>query len=84
MQVEERLYKHEVAVLDDAAARQLFRQAAGLTTSTEDSLEDEEAAIMEACGGLPLAVQLMGGQLYKNTDKTSWQVMMMQAWLQFA
>jgi hypothetical protein len=79
MQVEDQLYKHEVVVLDDAAACQVFRQAAGLKDFLEDSLQSLEAAILKACGGLPLAAQLMGGQLYKIEDKGSWQVILVAA-----
>jgi hypothetical protein len=68
------LFKHKVAVLDEDAASQVFRQAAGLPDSLPLHLRDVEAAILNACGGLPLALQLIGGQLYRNVNKASWQV----------
>jgi hypothetical protein len=75
VQLDEQLHHHMVDVLDEAASRQLFRQKAGLGGDLEATLQDVEAAILTACGGLPLALRLMGGQLYKKNDEASWQVM---------
>jgi hypothetical protein len=72
--MDEQLHHHEVAVLGEAAARQLFRQEAGLQAGPDAALLEVEDAILTACGGLPLALLLMGGQLYKIKDKPSWQV----------
>jgi hypothetical protein len=73
------LYKHEVTALGEAAASQIFCQAAGLPDSLPLHLREVEAAILNACGGLPLALRLMGGQLYRNVDKASWQVSQLHA-----
>jgi hypothetical protein len=75
VQLDEQLHHHMVDVLDEAASRQLFRQKAGLGGDPEAALQEVEAAILTACGGLPLALRLMGGQLYKKHDEASWQVM---------
>jgi hypothetical protein len=81
MQVDKYLYQHQVAVLDDAAARQLLRRAAHLELEGElaAGLSDVEAAILKACGGLPLALQLMGASLYKKKDVASWQASLVHA-----
>ena len=63
-----------MAGLDAAAARQLFRQAAGLQGAFQDDLQGVEEAILQACGGLPLALQLVGGQLYGKEGIDDWQV----------
>jgi hypothetical protein len=74
LQVGKQLLQRQVGSLDAAAAIQLFRQAAGLEGAPEAALHEVEAAILEACGGLPLAVQLMGGQLYADREQANWQV----------
>jgi hypothetical protein len=73
--VYKQLYHHEVAMLDDDAARRLFRQAAGLDQVPE-GLAEVEAAVLEACGGLPLALTCAGGQLCDSKDLELWQVML--------
>jgi hypothetical protein len=75
-QLEEQLHHHKLDVLDEAASRQLLRQSAGLQGHLEDALQEVEAAILEACGGLPLALRLTGGQLYKSKDQAFWKVML--------
>jgi hypothetical protein len=75
LQVHAQLYQHEVAVLDEVAARRLFRLSAGLEGAPPASLHRVEDAILKACGGLPLALLLLGGQLFRDTDESSWQVM---------
>ena len=78
MQVHKRLHQHEVAVLGEIASRQLFRQAAGLADDLGPGgsglLLGMEAAVLKACGGLPLALQLMGGQVYEDTELSNWEV----------
>jgi hypothetical protein len=76
VQLDEQLHHTMVEVLDEAASRQLFRQSAGLRGDPEAALQKVEAAILAACGGLPLAVRLMGGQLYKIKDEAVWKVML--------
>jgi hypothetical protein len=61
-------------VLDEGPARQLFRRAAGLEGGLDPRLQGLEEAILRICGGLPLALQLLGGQLYKDKEVASWQV----------
>jgi hypothetical protein len=61
-------------VLDEGPARQLFRRAAGLEGGPDPRLQDLEEAILRICGGLPLALQLLGGQLFEDTEVASWQV----------
>jgi hypothetical protein len=73
--VQKRLYQHEVAVLDKVPARQLFRRAAGLEGGLAASLCGLEEEMLRICGGLPLALQLLGGQLFEDTTVASWQVM---------
>jgi hypothetical protein len=62
-------------VLDEGPARQLFRRAAGLEGGLDPSLQGLEEAILRICGGLPLALRLLGGQLFEDTEVASWQVM---------
>jgi hypothetical protein len=76
VQLDEQLHHAMVEVLDGAASRQLFRQSAGLRGDLEAALQVVEAAILAACGGLPLALRLMGGQLYKIKDEAVWKVML--------
>jgi hypothetical protein len=76
VQVDEQLHHAMVEVLDEVASRQLFRQSAGLRGDPEASLREVEAAILAACGGLPLALCLIGSQLYKSKDEASWKVML--------
>jgi hypothetical protein len=61
-------------VLDEGPARLLFRRAAGLEGALDPSLQGLEEAILGICGGLPLALQLLGGQLFEDTQVASWQV----------
>jgi hypothetical protein len=61
-------------VLDEGPARQLFRRAAGLEGGPDPRLQGLEEAILGICGGLPLALQLLGGQLFEDTEVASWQV----------
>jgi hypothetical protein len=70
-----RLHQHEVAVLDEGPARQLFRRAAGMDGGLDPGLLGLEDAILGICGGVPLTLQLLGGQLYEDTGVASWQVM---------
>jgi hypothetical protein len=70
-----RLHQHEVVVLDGGPARQLFRRAARLDGGLHASLQMLEEAILRICGGLPLALLLLGGQLLQDTNVASWQVM---------
>ena len=76
LQVEKLLRQHKVAGLGEAAARQLFRREAGLDLEVgpRPELCKVEQDILAACGGLPLALQLMGGQLRNDTEKASWEV----------
>jgi hypothetical protein len=83
-QVYQMLSQHEVDVLDEAASRQLFRQAAGLGVSLRADLKSVEDAILKACGGLPLALQLMGGQLLDNMDLAVWKVMQLGQCFKYA
>jgi hypothetical protein len=75
VQLDEQLHHAMVEVLDEAASRQLFQQSAGLRGDPEAALQEVEAAILSACGGLPLALRLMGGQLYTIKDESVWKVM---------
>jgi hypothetical protein len=70
----DRVLQHRVQLLQRGAALQLFRQAAGLSGPPGGALEEVEAAILEACGGLPLALKLVGGLLRGTTDRKEWQV----------
>jgi hypothetical protein len=76
VQLDEQLHHHKVNVLDEAASRQLFRQRAGRQGDPEAALQMVESAILTACGGMPLALRLMGGQLYKSNDEAVWKVML--------
>jgi hypothetical protein len=63
-QIHAKLFPHEVWRLDRAAAQQLLRQTAGLEgASLQPALLEVERAILAECGGLPLVIKLMGGQL---------------------
>jgi hypothetical protein len=75
LQDQVRLLQHQVLLLQRDSALQLFRQAAGLSGPPGAALEEVEAAILEACGGLPLALKLMGGLLRGSQDRVEWQVM---------
>ena len=82
LQVQGRLHQHEVAVLGEGPARTLFRRAAGLEGGLDDAtLQRLEEAILRVCGGLPLALQLLGGQLYDDTAVASWQVLVPPSWM---
>jgi hypothetical protein len=76
VQLDTKLHHAKVNMLDEEASRQLFRQSAGLRGDPEAALQDVEAVILTACGGLPLALRLMGGQVYKSRDEASWKVML--------
>jgi hypothetical protein len=79
VQVEEQLYPHKVDLLDEAASRQLFRLRAKVSDGMDPALQEVEAAILKACGGLPLALRLVGGHLSKKKpDKATWKV---RVWL---
>jgi hypothetical protein len=77
LQVQKRLHQHEVAVLAEGPARQLFRRAAGLERGMQltATLQGLEAAILRICNGLPLALELVGGQLHSDLEPSSWEVM---------
>jgi hypothetical protein len=70
-----RMHQHEVAVLGEGPARQLFRRAAGLEGGPDPRLQGLEEAMLRISGGVPLTLQLLGGQLFQDTEVASWQVM---------
>ena len=79
----ESLHHHKLGGLDGNASRQLFRQAAGLDCAPRAALLEFEAQILKTCGGMPLALQLMGGQLIdaekveSEAEQTKiWQVLL--------
>jgi hypothetical protein len=76
VQVCKHLHPHHVATLGETSARQFFRQRAGLHGDPEAAVLHLEAAILAACGGLPLALRLMGGQLNGKRDEASWKVLL--------
>jgi hypothetical protein len=76
LQLDKQLHHAKVDVLDEVASRQLFRQSAGLRGNLEAALQEVEAAVLKACGGLPLALRLMGGQVYKSKDEATWKVIL--------
>ena len=72
--MEDRLHRHQVLGLGDGADLQLFRQAANLHEGLDAAISEVESEIVAACGGLPLALQLMGGLLVRKKDMDSWKV----------
>jgi hypothetical protein len=80
LQDQGQLLYHEVEVLTGGAPRQLFRQAARLSSvGPSAALQQVEAAIVKACGGLPLALKLVGGLLRGKVAASAWQVIL-HAW----
>jgi hypothetical protein len=76
-----KLLSHEMELLSEAASRELFRRCAGrqgVTDAGPGGLEDE---LIRACGGLPLALELAGGVLWREGDVDVWQVCSAQIWL---
>ena len=61
-------------LLSGDAAKELFRSCTGIIPEHGSDLERLEADILTACAGLPLALKIIGGQLWKQTDVKLWQV----------
>ena len=72
--MEDQLHRHQVTGLGNGADLQLFRQAANLHEGLDAAIAEVETEIVAACGGLPLALQLMGGLLAQKKDMGSWKV----------
>ena len=61
-------------LLSGAAAKQLFRGCTDIVPEHGSDLAHLEARILTACDGLPLALEIIGGQLWHQTDLAIWQV----------
>lgn len=74
LQIFKRMHQHNVRIVDVASSRTLFRMRAGLKGTGALGLQCIEDEILAACNGLPLALKLMGGLLYKRRDLGFWKV----------
>ena len=72
-QVHGRLFEHEPELLGEQPALQLLLGTAGLP-SVPPALADTAQHILSACNGLPLALTLVGAQLYGRERVQEWQV----------
>ena len=61
-------------LLSPADSLQLFRDRVGLTSAGADGLAELEQDIVRVCNGLPLALRIAGGQLWKESAPAVWQV----------
>jgi hypothetical protein len=68
------VYRHNVALLDEASSRNVFRKCALLEEPCAPELQGIEAKILVACNGLPLALRVMGGLLSESRDPGYWKV----------
>jgi hypothetical protein len=69
-----KLLSHKLELLSGAASRQLFRARAGRQDAKDAGPGGLEDRVIRACGGLPLALELAGGILFKEGDADVWQV----------
>ena len=76
------LLHHSMETLDTASALQVFRQCHGFTGQQLQQLGlcELEQQLLQACSGLPLALQVIGGALCEEEDTSAadtyklWQV----------
>jgi len=80
-QVKKRIFAHELDLLSDADAKQLFREYADLDPTFQlpsKQLRNVENGIIAACAGLPLALRLVGALLSGNDGElrplVEWEV----------
>jgi hypothetical protein len=77
-ELQKQLLTENVALLDlggsdSSNALHLFRQCTCTSPPTAE-IAEMESAIIKACGGLPLALQLAGSRLFGCTDANRWKV----------
>ena len=68
-----KLLRHKLELLSEVASRQLFRQCAGRQDATDAGPGRLEGQVIRACAGLPLALELAGGQLWREGNPAIWQ-----------
>jgi len=73
IQVRGKLHLHRLASLSHTAAMELFRTACCRPLEVSEKVEEE---VVKACGGLPLAVQIVSGCLADQDDPAVWKVRM--------
>jgi hypothetical protein len=72
----QQLQHTSLGLLEQKAARQLFRQHTGVPQPPQ-SVAAMESDIVDACGGLPLALQITGARLFHEhggIDVEEWEV----------
>ena len=68
-----KLLSYKVEMLSKAAARRLFQQCAGRQGATDAGPAGLEGEVVRSCGGLPLALVLAGGRLWREGNPAIWQ-----------
>lgn len=68
------MHFHHLRTLQEPAARKLFDLYAGIEGEIPPHLAEHHRRIVQCCGGLPLALKLIGMQLRNKTSLKDWEV----------
>jgi hypothetical protein len=69
-----RLYEHKLDMLGHGDAKLVFQHYAGAQRQMDRQLVNLQDNIVQQCGGLPLALKLIGAALAGNRSPRDWQV----------
>jgi hypothetical protein len=72
---QQRLHVHRLGLMPHDDALRLFRSKLGEAASQQAVCSRVEEKVVEACGRLPLAVEVVGGYLAGVEDEEQWQVL---------